>query len=82
VGPRACLDGCGKSRPERDLIPGPSRSTDYAIPAHIHSAVIVCIYSCFSKRARCIKLVHYISVTYSMFSITENKADAYKYTWA
>ena len=23
-GPRACLDGCGKSRPHRDSIPGPS----------------------------------------------------------
>jgi hypothetical protein len=25
VGPRAGLDGCGKSRPHRDSIPGPSR---------------------------------------------------------
>ena len=24
VGPKACLDGCGKSRPDRDSIPGPS----------------------------------------------------------
>jgi len=24
VGPRAGLDGCGKSRPHRDSIPGPS----------------------------------------------------------
>ena len=24
VGPRAGLDGCGKSRPRRDSIPGPS----------------------------------------------------------
>jgi hypothetical protein len=35
VGPRAGLDGCGKSRPHRDSIPGPSsRYTDYVIPAH------------------------------------------------
>jgi hypothetical protein len=25
VGPRAGLDGCGKSRPHRDSIPGPPR---------------------------------------------------------
>jgi len=24
VGPRASLDGCGKSRPHQDLIPGPT----------------------------------------------------------
>jgi hypothetical protein len=32
VGPRAGLDGCGKSRPHRDLILEPYRYTD-AIPA-------------------------------------------------
>jgi len=37
--PRACLDGCGKSRPHQNSIPGPSspvasRYTDYDIPAH------------------------------------------------
>ena len=33
MGPWAGLDGCGKSRPHRDLIPGPLRSryTDYAV---------------------------------------------------
>jgi hypothetical protein len=40
VGPRAGLDGCGKSRLHRDSIPGPSkpvasRYTDWAIPAHL-----------------------------------------------
>jgi hypothetical protein len=38
VGPRAGVDGCGKSRPHRDSIPAPSsplasRYTDWAIPA-------------------------------------------------
>ena len=36
VGPRAGLDGCGKSRPHRDSIPGPSvtsRYIDWAIAA-------------------------------------------------
>jgi len=34
VGPRAGLDGCGKSRPHRDSIPvGASRYTDLGIPA-------------------------------------------------
>ena len=42
VGPRAILDGCGKSRPYRDSIPRAvqpvaSRYTDCAIPAHPHS---------------------------------------------
>ena len=35
MGPRVGLDGCGKSRPHRDLIPGPSsiasHYTDYGI---------------------------------------------------
>jgi len=40
VGPRARLEGCGKSRSHRDLIHGTSspvatRFTDYAIPDHI-----------------------------------------------
>jgi hypothetical protein len=35
VGPRAGLDGCGKSRPHRNSIPGPSSPyTDCPIPAH------------------------------------------------
>jgi len=34
VGPRAGPDGCRKSHPHRDSIPGPSRYTDWAIPAH------------------------------------------------
>jgi hypothetical protein len=38
VGPRAGLDGCGKSRPHRDSIPDrpavASRYTDCAIPAN------------------------------------------------
>jgi hypothetical protein len=33
VGPRAGLDGCWKSRPHRDSIPGPSSSYRVAIPA-------------------------------------------------
>jgi hypothetical protein len=32
VGPRASLDGCGKSRPHRDSIPGPSSPQRVAIP--------------------------------------------------
>jgi hypothetical protein len=40
VGPRAGLDGCGKSRPHRDSITRiiqlvASRYTDYVIPAHV-----------------------------------------------
>ena len=32
LGPRASLDGCGKSRPHRDSIPGPSSPERVAIP--------------------------------------------------
>jgi hypothetical protein len=35
VGPRAGLDGCGKSRPHRDSIPGPSSAQQVAIPTTI-----------------------------------------------
>ena len=56
VDPRACLDWCGKSLPHRDSIPGPSRCTDWAIPAHIRSAVIISIYSYLSERTSTINL--------------------------
>ena len=32
LSPRAGLDGCGKSRPHRDSIPGPSSPLQVAIP--------------------------------------------------
>ena len=35
MGPRAGLDRCGKSRPHRDLIPGPSRPQPVAIPTEL-----------------------------------------------
>jgi hypothetical protein len=35
VGPRAGLDGCGKSRPHRDSIPGPSTPEPVAIPTEL-----------------------------------------------
>jgi hypothetical protein len=35
VGPRAGLDGCGKSRFHRDSIPGPSSPLRVAIPAEL-----------------------------------------------
>ena len=41
VGPRAGLDGCGKSRPHRDTLPLPSIYTECAIPAHTRKAVSV-----------------------------------------
>ena len=52
VGPRAGLDGCGKSRPPpgsdpRTVQPVASRYTDWAIPAHFysHRYIILAIYS-------------------------------------
>jgi hypothetical protein len=35
LGPRAGLDGCGKSRPHRDSIPVPSRPWWVAIPTEL-----------------------------------------------
>jgi hypothetical protein len=35
VGPRAGMDGCGKSRPNRDSIPGPSSPLPVAIPTEL-----------------------------------------------
>jgi hypothetical protein len=36
VGPRAGLDGCGKSHPHRDSIPGLSNQQRVAVPAELH----------------------------------------------
>jgi hypothetical protein len=41
VGPRAGLDRCGKSRPHRDWIPGPSRPQRVAIPTELSSKIIM-----------------------------------------
>ena len=35
VGPRASLDGCGKSHPHRDSIPGPSSLWQAAVPTEL-----------------------------------------------
>ena len=35
MGPRAGLDRCGKSRPHRDSIPGPSSPYPVAIPTEL-----------------------------------------------
>jgi len=35
VGPRAGLEGCGKSRPHRDSIPAPSSPKRVAIPTEL-----------------------------------------------
>ena len=37
MGPRDCLDGCGKSRPYRDSIPGPSSPLQVAIKWYNYS---------------------------------------------
>ena len=43
VGPRAGLDGCGKSRPHRDSIPGPSSPWRVAIPTVLSRPIIVIV---------------------------------------
>ena len=41
LGSRSCLDGCGKSRPHRDLIPGPSSPQRVAIPTELSRPVLL-----------------------------------------
>jgi len=41
VSPRAGLDKCGKSRPHRDSIPGPSSPFQVAIPTELPGHVIL-----------------------------------------
>ena len=41
MGPRAGLDGCGKSRPHRDSIPGPSSPQEVAIPTELSRPTIL-----------------------------------------
>jgi len=40
VGPRADLDGCGKFRPHRDSIPGPSSPYCLAVPAELSRSTV------------------------------------------
>jgi hypothetical protein len=40
VGPRAGLDGCGKVRPHRDSIPGPSSPYRVAIPTELSRSTV------------------------------------------
>jgi hypothetical protein len=49
VGPRAGLDVCEKSRPQRDSIPGPSARSSVAIPTELpgpYTVVVVYIIFC------------------------------------
>jgi hypothetical protein len=41
VGPRAGLDRCGKSRPHRDSIPGPSSPEPVAIPTELPASLLL-----------------------------------------
>jgi len=45
VGPRAVLDGCGKSRPHRDSIPGPSSPWRVAVPTELSRPLIIIIFN-------------------------------------
>ena len=42
MGPRACLDGCGKSCPQRDSIPEGSRPYRVAIPSELFRPMRLC----------------------------------------
>jgi len=42
VGPRAGLDGCGKTRPHWDSIPGPSSPQRVAIPTELTRPLVLC----------------------------------------
>jgi hypothetical protein len=51
VGPRAGLDGCEKSRPHRDSIPGPSSPYRVAIPTTLYRPTL---YFCKYSKRKCV----------------------------
>jgi len=48
VGPRAGLDGCGKSRPHQDATPGPSSPQPVAIPTELSHRTLYSLCSFYS----------------------------------
>ena len=69
-GPRAGLDRCGKSRPHRDSIPGPSSPQPVAIPTAIpgpHIKVWYSLFTCIGMRQL------YIQVWHNLFTCSGTK---------
>jgi hypothetical protein len=55
VGPRAGLDGCGKSRPQRYSIPGPSSPYRVALPTALSRPTKRIAVSLFNDACRTLK---------------------------
>jgi len=49
VGPRAGLDGCGKSRPDRDSVPGPFSPKPVTITTELSRSINVAILTTIKK---------------------------------
>jgi hypothetical protein len=61
AGPRTGLDGCGKSLPHRDSIPGPPRPQRVAVPTELSRPTHVCIYNIvYRNRSYLLLLVKYV----------------------
>ena len=50
VGPRSGLDGCGKSRPHQDSIPGPSSPWQVTIPTELSRPTMIVLYNIKSAK--------------------------------
>jgi hypothetical protein len=62
VGPRADLDRCGKSRPHRDSIPGPSSPQSVAIPTELPGPHLTAV-SSWNIPSRTVIVISYILLT-------------------
>ena len=69
-GHRAGLDGCGKSRPHRDSIPGPSSSQRVAIPTELQLPPYVSKVCLCKQTAR--NWFHFVSLLYREDGLTLN----------
>ena len=71
MGPRAGLDRCGKSRPNRDSIPGPSSPQPVAIPTKLPGPPYNHVWNLFSSNQAIVTVsgVEYIEVCLGYVSL-------------
>jgi hypothetical protein len=80
VGPRAGLDGCGKSCPLRDSNPGPSSPWGVAIPTELSqpAKIIVLILNDFFVSYFCFELKLLVWYRVSGLEVYKNTINAWK----
>ena len=66
MGPRAGLDGCGKSHTHRDSIPGPSSQQRVVIPTEL-SWPTACLY--VRKKLAASSMLHEAKIAYYAFDV-------------